>query len=55
MAAGGLLMTCDRTRGSAIPDATAQAAQRAFPTGNLYMTMRDGIGPIFTNPDFVDL
>jgi transposase len=48
-------MTCDRTLGYAIPDATAQAAQRAFPKGNLYMTMRDVIGPIFTNPDFVDL
>ena len=48
-------MTCDRTLWYAIPDATAQAAQHAFPKGNLYMTMRDVIGPIFTNPDFVDL
>ena len=48
-------MTCDRTLWYAIPDATAQAAARAFPKGNLYMTMRDLIGPIFTNPDFVDL
>ena len=48
-------MTCDRTLGYAIPAATAQAAQRAFPKANLYMTMRDVIGPIFTNPDFVDL
>lgn len=48
-------MTCDRTLVYVIPDATVQAAQRAFPNGNLYMTMRDVIGPIFTNPDFVDL
>ena len=48
-------MTCDRTLWYAIPDATAQAAQRAFPKGNLYMTMHDVIGPIFTNPDFIDL
>jgi len=48
-------MTCEQTLWYAIPDTTAQAAQRAFPKGNLYMTMRDVIGPIFTNPDFVDL
>jgi transposase len=48
-------MTCDRTLGYAIPEATAQAAQCAFPKGNLFMTMRDVIGPIFTNPDFADL
>jgi transposase len=48
-------MTCERTLGYAIPDATAQAAQRAFPKGNLYMTMHDLLGPIFTTPDFADL
>jgi transposase len=48
-------MTCDHTLAYAIPEATAQAAQRAFPNGNLYLTLRDVIGPIFTNPDFVDL
>ena len=48
-------MTCDRTLWYTIPDATAQAAQRAFPKGNLYLTLRDVIGPIFTNSDFVDL
>jgi hypothetical protein len=55
MATGGLLMTCDRTLCYTIPHATAQAAQRAFPNGNLYLTLHDLIGPIFTNPDFVDL
>ncbi len=48
-------MTCERTLGYAIPDATAPAAARAFPKGNLYMTMPDLLGPIFTNPDFADL
>lgn len=38
-----------------IPEATAQAAQRAFPKGNRYLTMYDVLGPIFTNPDFADL
>src|SRR5436190_24097801 len=53
--AGALLITCEQTLWYAIPDATAQAAQCAFPKGNLYMTMREVIGPIFTNPDFADL
>jgi transposase len=48
-------MTCERTLWYAIPDATVQAAQRAFPKGNLYLAMRDVSGPIFTNPDFADL
>ena len=48
-------MTCDYTLWYTIPDATAQAAHRAFPKGNPYMTMRDVIGPIFANADFVDL
>lgn len=48
-------MTCEQTLWYAIPDATAQAAARAFPKGNLYMAMRDLIGPIFSNPDFADL
>lgn len=47
-------MTCDQTLQSVIPAATIQAAQRAFPTGNRSMTMRDALGPIFTNPDFAD-
>jgi hypothetical protein len=52
---GDLSMTCDHTLWYAIPEATAQAVQRAFPKGNLYMTMYDVLGPIFTNPDFADL
>jgi transposase len=38
-----------------IPDATARAAQRAFPKGNRYVTMYETLGPLFTNPDFADL
>ncbi len=48
-------MTCDYPLWYTIPDATDQAAHRAFPKGNLYMTMRDVIGPIFANADFGDL
>lgn len=48
-------MPCDSTLWYAIPEATVHAAQRAFPKGNRYMTMRDTLGPVFRNPDFVDL
>jgi transposase len=48
-------MTCEPTLWYVIPDATVHAAQRAFPKGNLYMTMHDVLGPLFTNPDFADL
>lgn len=48
-------MTCDHPLCYVIPEATAQAAQRAFPKGNRYMTMYETLGPIFTNPDFADL
>ncbi len=38
-----------------IPEATAQAARRAFPKGNRYMTLVEVLGPIFTHSDFADL
>ncbi len=38
-----------------IPNHTAQVARAAFPKGNPYMRMRDALGPISTNPDFVHL
>jgi len=38
-----------------IPEATVRAAKRAFPKGNRSLTMYETLGPIFTNPDFVDL
>jgi transposase len=48
-------MTCDHPLWYVIPEATVRAAQRAFPKGNRYLTMYETLGPIFTNPDFVDL
>ncbi len=51
----GCPMTCHQTLWYSIPDATARAAQRAFPKGNRYLTLYDTLGPIFTNPDFADL
>jgi transposase len=48
-------MTCNHPLWYVIPEATARAAQRAFPKGNRYMTMYETLGPIFTNPDFADL
>ncbi|NTV64792.1 MAG: IS1182 family transposase [Oscillochloris sp.] len=48
-------MTLDPTIWYMIPDATARAAQHAFPRGNRYLTMYETLGPIFTNPDFADL
>jgi transposase len=35
-----------------VPDATAAAAQAIFPDGNVYMTIRDELGTIFTNAQF---
>lgn len=38
-----------------IPEQTASIAHAAFPKGNPYMSMRDALGPIYTNPDFAHL
>jgi transposase len=38
-----------------IPQATATLARKVFPKGNLYMTIRDALGPIYHNSDFADL
>ena len=38
-----------------IPDETARVARAAFPKGNPYMRMRDGLGPIYINPAFAAL
>lgn len=48
-------MSCDHPQWYVIPEATAQAARRAFPKGNRYMTLVEVLGPIFTNSDFADL
>ena len=39
----------------AIPQATASTARAAFPRGNRYMTMRDELGSLYTDHDFVSL
>ncbi|MCI0564725.1 MAG: transposase, partial [Nitrososphaera sp.] len=39
----------------AIPEMTAKVAKRAFRKGNVYMQMRDLLGTLFTDDQFVDL
>lgn len=38
-----------------IPEQTAQIAHAAFPKGNVYMTLRDQLGPLFEDTQFADL
>ena len=38
-----------------IPELTRQVAQAAFPQGSLVMILRDQLGPIFADDDFVAL
>lgn len=38
-----------------IPEETVRVALAAFPKGNVYMTMRDKLGPLFGDADFVAL
>lgn len=38
-----------------IPEETAAVARAAFPKGNVYMTMRDELGPLFSDADFAAL
>lgn len=40
---------------TAVPKETMRVAQAAFPKGNLYLTLRDKLGSIFQDEDFVDL
>ena len=39
---------------TAVPKETMRVAQAAFPKGNLYLTLRDKLGSIFQDEDFVD-
>jgi transposase len=39
----------------AVPEQTARVARAAFPSGNLYMKMRDEFGVFFTDAEFADL
>src|SRR4029453_792860 len=38
-----------------VPEETAQVAHAAFPHGNLYLTLRDTLGTIFSDADFAAL
>jgi transposase len=38
-----------------VPATTAQVARAAFPRGNVYLILRDALGTIFTDADFLDL
>jgi transposase len=38
-----------------IPEETIEVARAAFPKGNIYMTMRDKLGPLFRDNDFAAL
>lgn len=38
-----------------IPEETMRVAREAFPKGNVYMTMRDTLGPLFNDADFAPL
>lgn len=38
-----------------VPEDTARVARAAFPHGNLYVTLRDTLGPIFSDADFAAL
>ena len=38
-----------------IPAETVEVAKAAFPKGNVYMTMRDKLGPLFSDDDFASL
>lgn len=38
-----------------VPTHTAHVARAAFPKGNAYLTLRDEVGPIFSDLDFAPL
>ncbi len=38
-----------------VPEETAHVARTAFPKGNPYLKLRDELGTIFEDEDFIDL
>src|SRR5438105_14947672 len=38
-----------------VPETTARVARAAFPKGNPYLTLRDMLGTLFRDEDFVDV
>jgi transposase len=48
-------MTLQPQQEFSIPEETARVARAAYPKGNLYMKMRDGLGTIYQNETFAHL
>ena len=48
-------MTLDPESVGAIPTETVRIAQAAFPKGNVYKTMRDELGVVYSDEQFADL
>jgi transposase len=48
-------MTLHPTPITPVPEETARVAHAAFPTGNIYMQMRDVLGTIYRDEQFADL
>jgi transposase len=38
-----------------VPESTARVARAAFPRGNVYLRLRDELGPLFTDDAFAPL
>lgn len=50
-----IVMTLKISENQNIPSLTAQVAKSSFPKGNKYLRLRDQLGCIFTDHDFIDL
>jgi len=48
-------MSLPASADSPIPEETVRVAHAAFPKGNVFMRMRDALGPIYRNPQFAPL
>ena len=48
-------MSLSRPHSFDIPEETAWVVREAFPKGNACMTIRDELGPLFSDGDFVAL
>jgi transposase len=47
-------MVLHRQSNKSIPPLTKEIAQKAFPQGNLYMTLRDKLGTFYDDEDFTE-
>ena len=48
-------MVLHRQSGKSIPPLTKEIARKAFPKGNLYMSLRDELGTFYDDEDFAEL